>query len=70
MTKNGSSVGETAWGWLIRGTGLLVFVHQAVIRDKDVNFGIAFLAISAAVFPIREFAGFLKSWWSKRGDAP
>jgi hypothetical protein len=32
-----------------------------------VNFGIAFLAISAAALPLKEFANFLKSWWARRG---
>lgn len=59
--------GETVWGWVIRITGLVLFVDQAVIRDKDVNFGIAFLAISMAALPLHEFAMFLKSWWSRRG---
>jgi len=58
---------EAAWGWVLRGTCLGVFVHQAVIREGAVNFGIAFLAISAAALPLKEFATFLKSWWSRRG---
>lgn len=47
--------------------GAGVFIHQAIIRQANVNFGIAFLAMCAAVFPIREFASFLRSWFEKRG---
>lgn len=67
MTGTAKHRGETVWGWVIRLTGLALFVDQAVIRDKDVNFGIAFLAISMAALPLHEFSMFLKSWWNRRG---
>lgn len=67
MTGGNRHRGEAVWGWVIRVTGLVLFVDQAVIRDKEVNFGIAFLAISMAALPLHEFAMFLKAWWSRRG---
>lgn len=60
--------GSTVWGWVIKTVSFGVFVYIALFRGSEVNFGIAFLAISAATLPFREFGGFLRSWWGKRGS--
>jgi hypothetical protein len=43
-----------------------MFVYIGVFRGSTVNFGIAFLAISAAALPIKELGIFLKSWRNKQ----
>jgi hypothetical protein len=46
-----------------------MFVYIGVFRGSAVNFGIAFLAITAAALPIRELGTFLRSWRDKQaGD--
>lgn len=58
--------GATLWGWAIRVMGAGVFIHQAIIRHSNVNFGIAFLAMCAAALPLREFGGVLRSWMNRK----
>lgn len=48
--------------------GAGVFIHQAIIRHSNVNFGIAFLAMCAAALPLREFGGILRSWMNRKDD--
>jgi hypothetical protein len=58
--------GTTAWGWVVRIGSFGMFVYIGVFRGSTVNFGIAFLAISAAALPIKELGIFLKSWRNKQ----
>lgn len=64
MTER-SDRGDIAWGWIVRGVSLGVFVHAAILSNSP-NFGIAFLAICGAAFPARDFRAMLRSWRNGR----
>lgn len=65
MTER-SDRGDTAWGWVVRGVSLGVFIYSAIL-SKTPNFGIAFLAICGAAFPAKDFRAMLRSWRSRNG---
>ncbi len=69
MTEKDESWSDRAWNWVVRITGLGVFVFSATIND-DAQFSIAFLGIFLAVMPVAEVRQLLRNWRRSGKDDP
>lgn len=59
MTRE--SRAERAWHWVLKFTGLGVFITAAV-SGGQVAFGIAFIGIAIAVLPIQDVRALIRNW--------
>lgn len=65
MTEKQERWLDRAWNWVLKITGLGVFVYAAVAND-DTSFAIAFLGIVLAVLPVADVRIMLRNW--RRGN--
>jgi hypothetical protein len=59
---SGSERGDRAWSWVVKIGSFGVFVYATTFRGSEPSFGIAFLAIAAAVLPTAELRRVLRRW--------
>jgi hypothetical protein len=59
--ENGAR-GDRAWSWIVIVGSFGVFVYATTFRGSEPSFGIAFLAIAAAVLPTSELRRVIRRW--------